>query len=275
MGEVQEQGTNIKDGVFTSGPYAGQSVDDVMAYLSNLETAIAEGREVAARQVEKPKVKPDSRAALEQHASERVDPIMLLTWQRLEQEDEERFASSVPDYATYKEDIDKAKALMHPAQRVQTGLHRRLYLNFRVDKDPDAFTRLVGKAQKEEPSPEETDEEREAREAEEAKIEEAEKARLAKEKEDAEKKKASKPVPPSARPTPSNRSAVPPSKKADLKLPDSVRKYASAMGVSEEAYKERLSKTGIEQSEIDDAAMKREDRRVARGSVSIFDKVTR
>lgn len=244
------------NGVVTSGRFAGRHVDEVMDYLEGLEAAVTdENRHKPTNEppVDDSKTKGDEAAKrLAAAAAGRVDPIQQQTLFRLEQDDEESFRATVPDYDAYKEKIDKIKQTLHPAQRAQKNLHRTLYINVKSE-DVRVAKRIFEKI---EDKPTETAEEKAAREAKEA-ADKAEADRVAAEAAArASGERRPKAAPPMASPTPASRPA--PTRQSNDRKPKlvatpKIEAFCRATRRDVNSYLLQLEDQGVTQEAIDTA----------------------
>lgn len=144
-------------GIIQEGPYAGRPLSDVLEYAQTLEQAIAgEGTPPARPPAGQPPT-PTPAQRLQNDANNRVDPAQLFTWRQFEEQDLESFLSTVTDYEKYKAKIDKILENMHPMQRAQRGMHKRVYEMVKLE-DPEVAARFYAKPEDPPPPPAEGDE---------------------------------------------------------------------------------------------------------------------
>jgi hypothetical protein len=251
--------------LLTEGPFAGLTVGQMQDYATSLKQAVEAGTQPPAPPA--PPATPPKKTPAEvlaEHSADRVDNATLLTWARLEQDDEASFSASVADYEKYKTQIDELKKNMHPAQRIVRGFHRTLYEHFRM-KDPAIQKAIYGTAPDPEPPPE-SEEERVAREAAEA-LEEANRA-AAPPAPPAPARPAPRAVPPAAPPTPGARAAAPPPgpKKPKLVANEKIIKAARAWGVTTDEYLLSLEERGFTQQQIEEQSAPRVESQQFRSS---------
>src|SRR5262245_11069970 len=134
-------------GIVTSpSRWAGRHANEVMDYLEGLEAAITtEAPPAPTPQAETPPAPAAETPAerLARLARERTDPMQQALLGRFVQDDEDAFAATVQDYEKYKEDIHKVRANLQPAQLMQRGLHRTLYINVKTAKDKTVLDRIL------------------------------------------------------------------------------------------------------------------------------------
>ena len=237
MAGVNVPGIDIgEDGIVKSGRFVGYHINDVMQYLEHLEKASAEGTPAA--EPPPPPPPPDPKATLEARAGARVDNVNQMaqaTALRLEQDDEESFASTVGDYDQWRAKVAEIKKTTNPELRMQKGYHRQVYL-FLKSQDPAVARQLLGQPPLEEPEPEEPEAEPEAPPPPVAPPPPAPKAT---------------PVPPaSAKATPAARAAAPATKASKLTATPKLAQMAAGMGMSTEAYLLKLEAEGVSQDTI-------------------------
>jgi hypothetical protein len=224
-----------ENGFITEGPFAGMHVNQALTYAQALHQTAQEGGEG------NPPPKPPA-TKLEEHASNRVDNTTLLTWARLEADDESAFSADVDDYDEFKEDIDKIKKSMHPAQRIQRGFHAMLYQNVKLQRHPELAAQLRGKkaaapVDPVDPEPEDGEETIEDPTPPPAPV-------VAKPK--------PKAVPPAtAKSTPAARTAPAAPKGPKIEATDKIRMFAKGAGMSVEDYIAALVAKGMTQDDID------------------------
>jgi len=140
------------DGIVTSPPrWAGRHINEVLDYMEGLEQALTSEPSAPAPAPpsaetpaggEAPPKTPTAIERLAASAAARMDPVQQAMLTRAINDDEDSFAASVPDYETYKEDIHKIRAALAPAQLIQKGLHRTLYINVKTAKDKSVLERV-------------------------------------------------------------------------------------------------------------------------------------
>jgi hypothetical protein len=207
-----------EQGIVKEGRYSGYHINDVLRYAETLDTEVRK----QLKDEPKPAAEPNKpEITLEQHAAQRVDQATLLTWQRLEQDDEAQFKAQAPDYEKYLERINKLKATLQPMQRIQRGLHKWLYEQLKA-QEPDVQKAIYAKP------PDEPEPKAEA--------------------------KPPKPVPVTAPPTPAARAAAEPAgdeKKPTLKPTIKIQRAAQAWGIPIDEYLLRLEAQGMTQEQLD------------------------
>jgi len=214
----------------TEGEFAGLTVKQLMEHTTAVNAALAEGRQPPAAPA--PAAPPPSPAArLDADASERVDHALMFTWQRMEQDDEASFASTVPDYEEYRADIDAAKKNMTPQARVTRGVHARLYEYKKLEKHPELRAQIYGAVQPptDPPAP-----------------------------------PVPPPVPPPpavprtpspvAAPTPGGRGTPPAAPAAKIKVTTKITQLAAAARMTTDDYIKELEERGMTQEDVDRAA---------------------
>ena len=133
------------EGIIKSGRYAGHHIDELADFAESLENAGLEAKPAPAGGEKKPEAKPGD-ATLAERSGARLTAVQDLTVStavRLEQDDEEAFAATVPDYEKYREQIAKAKKSLTPQQRTFRGLHKNMYLGARM-QEKDVQDRILG-----------------------------------------------------------------------------------------------------------------------------------
>jgi len=231
-----------EQGYVQSGRFAGQHISTVLQYAETLETAIKEdGKPTPPGAPPEPPAeppKPTPAEVLAAHAAGRVDATTLLTWQRLEQDDEIVFRATVPDYDKFLERINKLKEGLQPQQRVTRGVHKFLYTVAKQD-DPKVQEALFGKAPDVPPvAPVEPPAEPPPAEPPAAPV--APPAAP-----------SPKAAPPVAAPTPTRTPAPAAVKKSTLKANDKVKKSAEAWHMTVEEYLLQLEESGVTQEQLD------------------------
>jgi hypothetical protein len=130
--------------VIADGPFAGLTIQQMMDHANAVQAALEQGNTPPTPPTppSTPPQTPEQRLAA--HAENRVDQATLLTWQRLEQDDEAAFAAITPDYDTYRAKINEAKDKLPVHFRITRGLHKRLYEDQRVN-DPAVQAAIYGR----------------------------------------------------------------------------------------------------------------------------------
>jgi hypothetical protein len=271
MADQRELDIN-KDGVITSGRFAGQHVSSLAQYTESLERELtsdsrAQPQTGDARQADAPQpASPQERLAA--HSGTRLASVSDAASQRLELDDEAEFSSQLGelgvDYTKeWKAKVDQVKQGMNDQMRVSKGVHKMIYTQLKT-QEPDTFAKLHGTGQAEAVPTEEAEEEETVTAAE---VQEEIKA--------AEPVKVSpKPVTPgSVSPTPAARTTQ---KKKEAKVPlqatNKVERLASEWGMTTEEYLKRVHTRGVTQDDIDRESVTRAERP---GRIkSVFDRST-
>jgi len=217
--------------IISEGPFAGLTVQQALDHATAVHAA-AEHNQVVPAPPKPPVVPPVA------PNGDNVDTVTLLTLQRLEQDDETAFASSVADYATYKARIDDIKKNLHPVQRMQKGLHKRLYENLRLE-EPGVQDHIYGRPPAVvEPPP----------------VEELVVVPPVAVVPPVPVPVVPRPAPPTATPTPASRVATPPApgvRKPKLIATPKVTEAAGVWGMTVDEYLISLEDRGMTQDELD------------------------
>jgi hypothetical protein len=250
------------NGMVTAGPYAGYALTEVMEYLESKAGPATPPKK------DEPATPPASdtpESELDKRATARMQPLVdaqAALNNRLEQEDEEQFSSTVKDYdkkfmatdKTIRQIITEHKKTLHPAMRVTKGIHRQLYLLVK-QQDPTHASKLLQTEEEEVVTEEETTEELPPAEI-----------------PVTPPKKTPKAAPPAVAPPPPVRkqpAAVPGSK---LKGNSKTEAAAKAFGLEHDEYLKRLEQNGTTQDTLDAMSINRKAAQAA-GRKTVYDRV--
>jgi len=230
------------NGIITEGRFAGMKLDEVFDFATTMATPGSEERS--------PEQRPPTETPAEKLAREsaaRVSPMDQFTLSQFEAQDEAAFRATVSDYDEFAEDIKKVKGGMHPMQRAQTGAHRFIYLNLKVQKNAELQKTIFGAAAKDPPpaaSPEESPE---------GEVQPPAPPPPPAAAPPPPPPPAARAVPPSAPPTPAARAAVPgvPPKTPKLKATPKTLALAERWGMPINDYLLKLEEQGVTQDTID------------------------
>ena len=255
----------IKDGVYLTGRFAGRTVQEVAEYASTLESEL-DGRAkppVAAPTTQTPPQPPATpETRLNEQGGGRVASVLGEVTNRIEAEDEEAFASSVSDYADFKDRIKGLKGQMGPEARLQKGLTETIYWNLKM-QDPEVRARMRKSMGVVTPLEEHKEEE----------VPPAPDPPAPTPTPQAPLSRTSRAIPaPSVPPTSPTRTVVA-SKTPQLVAPDKMVKAAKAWGIPVEEYLTQLQERGMSQEDIDRESASRETRRKSKDyNRSIYDR---
>lgn len=244
------------NGIVTSGKFQGHHISAVLAYAEELDTAVGQGKVPATAPVQTPSP-ADPNKALQDAAQARVAPLDANIALRLEQDDEQQFASTVPDYQKWKPEIDKMKQTLAPQVRIQRGCHRMLYGLIKQTQDPETQRHVYGgpapvvTPNEDPPKQEETQPPVQqtpppVQKTPEQLIEEAKKGTVT--------PKAASPV---STPTGAGRSATDGTKQSKLKANERIIAMCSALRVDLGAYLLEMEERGMTQENLDAAALRK------------------
>jgi hypothetical protein len=243
-------------GIIQEGRFAGYNVADVVEWAEKQSSSSSE-EPTPPPEREAPPTDPRTRLAAD--AAGRVDRTTALLAMQQEQGDEAAFAATVKDYdtavpgvtpeQTYRQLIAEIKKTMPMEQRIQAGLHRRMYVMIKAEKDTAAADTLFGRTPAAHvPVAEETPAEEQEEEL--APPPPVTPPPVA----EAPKKKAAPPA--STPPTPASRAAAPPkAAKPKLVINDKVRRYCRSIGQDENEYLLKLEQRGFSQADLDKYAV--------------------
>jgi hypothetical protein len=239
MAEAQQLVTD-QNGFITEGRFAGMHISQLAEYASSLEQHAQ-----SAPGEQPPPQTPQQRLAAA--GGGRVDNATLLTWQRLEQDDETAFAAQVGDYEEYRKDIEEIKRRMPPEQRVQRGFHEMLYTNVKLQKKPELRKSLYGQAA---PAVVEETEEGEEQQAETEPV--APQVPAGRPTSPAPvKPKAAPPAAPALKSTPARTTSAPANRGTKLVATDKVRAFCIRTGMEVDAYLKDMASRGMTQDDLD------------------------
>jgi hypothetical protein len=253
--------TNSDGIVVSPARWAGRHVNEVMDYLEGLEAAVTndirgETPPAETPPAETPKEPQTPQERLAAAANARMDPMQQAFLHRAIIDDEDTFAATVTDYEKYREDIHKVRANLQPAQLMQRGLHRTLYINIKTTKDKSVQDRVFAPVEVTAPPPPN------------AEPPAAVPAAPAVEPQ----RVGPRPAPPLASPTPAARAAAPaPERKAKLIASDKVREFCRQTNQDVDAYLLRLEESGMTQEEINNAGQLGK-RNFAEGRKLVYDR---
>jgi hypothetical protein len=247
-------------GIVRSGRFVGHHVNDVMKYLETLEDSVnnlpkpeAQNPPPAAPPPRKEGSSPEDELAMRSASRiQGIEALTAATMLRQEQDDEESFAATVPDYENFRERIAEIKKNTPPHIRVQRGFHRGAYL-FLKAQDPEMQKKLLGI--EEPPAVDEGEDPGEEPPA--PPVEEP----PAPQQSEPPAPPAPRPVPPrapAAKPTPAPRNNPPQQAKPRLKATPKIEKLAASFGMSTDAYLKQLEDRGFTQSQLDDLSAGRQ-----------------
>src|SRR5688572_10707025 len=246
------------NGIITEGKFAGLSIDEVFGFAETVAS-------VPGAEPPKPKTAPPANPnpndTLANAAANRLSPMEQFTFAQFEQQDEETFAASVPDYATFKPKIDEMKKTMSPAQRAQRGFHKFAYQNLKVAGDADLQSKIFGTRAPEPPPP--------APEAGDPPTPEAPPA---------PPQPPAPPAPPTPKPTPAPvapptpRNAGNPPAGPKLKATAKVLALAETWGMPINEYLTQLEAQGMTQEDVEALSIPQSSRPAVQGIRSVYDR---
>src|SRR5262245_8854471 len=123
--------------VIQEGEFRGLTLQQMLDHASAMQSALTEQTGRTPQPPAAPPAKPPAKDRLRADAGGLADKPTMLTWMRLEQDDEAAFAATVPDYEDYRGEIADLKKNMPPQARVQKGVHARLYEYRKLEKHPE------------------------------------------------------------------------------------------------------------------------------------------
>jgi hypothetical protein len=243
-------------GIVRSGRFVGHHVNDVVTYLETLEAAVNADPKAKEGVVGNPPPAPPKPGTPPQTPEEQlaarsatriqgIEHLAAATLLRQEQDDEEAFAATVPDYDKFRDKITEIKKTSPPHIRVQRGYHKGAYL-FLKAQDPEMQRKLLGQEE-----PVHTDDEGNVVE-EPVHVEEPPQPVISNTPPAAPVVKAVPPRAPAAKPTPAPRNVPPAQQKTKLKATPKIERMAATFGMSTESYMKQLEERGMTQNTVDE-----------------------